>query len=472
MVYPDTVQPVRPERRTSPGWTCRPAWWSATRCRELRQTDQFRDQAEGLHRQRRFPDRHHHRQAGPGRGGGGRRHPPRHRAGGGAGPAARTGRPRSWRSSPAPAGCWPTTAAATAPARTTPAGTTTRTGRPGASASTRPAPRSRSTTWPRRCAATSPSTPSTTRRPPRSSRPAGAPRARPHGPVRNAGTAACQPSCTLVQSTVASLNVPFFELTEKLGPPAVIEMAARPASTPCGPTSRSTRAPTCGASRAPRCRRRGSRPRSGSASTAITVIDHANGMATFAAGGKRAQAHFVRQVEKKGEVVYGEQLDQDRDRADRRPDRPRSTRRWSRCPSGRFSDDWDAAGKTGTWQAGESTTENAHVWMVGYTRALAAAVWVGTTDGEALITAGRPHQRLRLLPRRPDLAPVHARGRRGDGLRRGPAPVRQADRDPVGHPGAHARTHPGTDAGRHARADQGAGPADREPRAARPRPPR
>jgi membrane peptidoglycan carboxypeptidase len=40
---------------------------------------------------------------------------------------------------------------------------------------------------------------------------------------------------------------------------------------------------------------------------------------------------------------------------------------------------------TGTWQA-ENSRKNAHTWMVGYTRALAAAVWVGTTDGAALAT--------------------------------------------------------------------------------------
>ena len=42
----------------------------------------------------------------------------------------------------------------------------------------------------------------------------------------------------------------------------------------------------------------------------VTVLDHANGMATFAAGGKRAQAHFVREVTKAATRVYAEQLSQ------------------------------------------------------------------------------------------------------------------------------------------------------------------
>src|SRR5262249_1144190 len=45
----------------------------------------------------------------------------------------------------------------------------------------------------------------------------------PTGPVRNSSSAACQPDCTLVEATVASLNVPFFDLTEHLGPANVID---------------------------------------------------------------------------------------------------------------------------------------------------------------------------------------------------------------------------------------------------------
>jgi membrane peptidoglycan carboxypeptidase len=55
-------------------------------------------------------------------------------------------------------------------------------------------------------------------------------------------------------------------------------------------------------------------------------------------------------------------------------------------PVGNFSNDWDAAAKTGTWQYGTSTSQNSHAWTVGYTRALAAAVWVGTKDGGPLLT--------------------------------------------------------------------------------------
>jgi membrane peptidoglycan carboxypeptidase len=117
----------------------------------------------------------------------------------------------------------------------------------------------------------------------------------------------------------------------------------------------------------------------------VTVLDHANGMATFAAGGKRAQAHFVREVSRRGERVYAEQLTQsDIGLTQAQIDELNWT--LSQVPSARLANGWDAAGKTGTWQVAKSTTRNAHTWMVGYTGALAAAVWLGTTDGRPLRT--------------------------------------------------------------------------------------
>jgi membrane peptidoglycan carboxypeptidase len=117
----------------------------------------------------------------------------------------------------------------------------------------------------------------------------------------------------------------------------------------------------------------------------VTVLDHANGLATFAAGGKRAQAHFVKEATKNGVRVYAEALTQS-DIGLSEPQIDELTWALSQVPSAKLSNGWDAAGKTGTWQAANSTTENAHTWMVGYTRALAVAVWLGTTDGKALTT--------------------------------------------------------------------------------------
>ena len=42
---------------------------------------------------------------------------------------------------------------------------------------------------------------------------------------------------------------------------------------------------------------------------------------------------------------------------------------------------WDTAAKTGTWQFGNSASENAHAWTVGFTKKIGAAVWVGAEKG-------------------------------------------------------------------------------------------
>jgi membrane peptidoglycan carboxypeptidase len=215
----------------------------------------------------------------------------------------------------------------------------------------------------------------------------------PAGPVRNASTAPCQPDCTLWEATVASLNVTFFDLTEKLGTANVVDMA-RKAGIDCMWTDQPSRVDL--------------RERNGTelvvsnqgkvmfstevgiGQYGVTVLDHANGMATFAAGGQRAQAHFVREVTRHGDLVYAEQLTQT-DIGLTEAQVNELTWTLSQVPSARLPNGWPAAGKTGTWQAAASTTENAHTWMVGYTKALAVAVWLGTTDGKALTTSDGKH---------------------------------------------------------------------------------
>lgn len=201
----------------------------------------------------------------------------------------------------------------------------------------------------------------------------------PAGPVRNAGTAPCQPHCTLAEATVASLNVPFFELTERLGPASVIDMARRTGIRALWTEDgqRVDLEPDTDVSPFT--------PEVGIGQFGITVLDHANGMATFAAGGTRATAHFVREVTRDGVRVYAEPLTGTS--IGLTPDQVTElTRALSQVDAARLDNGWDSAGKTGTWQAGTSTTHNAHAWMVGYTGAIAAAVWLGTTDGGPLVT--------------------------------------------------------------------------------------
>jgi membrane peptidoglycan carboxypeptidase len=119
----------------------------------------------------------------------------------------------------------------------------------------------------------------------------------------------------------------------------------------------------------------------------VSVTDHANGIATFAAGGVRAQAHFVKEVWEGTTPVYGEKLP--------RSDAPKImnqqaindlTYALSKVGSAKINGfGWDTAGKTGTWEYNNSTNQNAHAWMVGFDKKIAAAVWVGNKDKEQAI---------------------------------------------------------------------------------------
>jgi membrane peptidoglycan carboxypeptidase len=215
----------------------------------------------------------------------------------------------------------------------------------------------------------------------------------PAGPIRNAEHAACQPDCALWQATVASLNVTYFGLTERLGTDKVIDMATRAGIDSMWANQKGNPQPQ-------RIELRGHSGQevAGHFSTevgigqyGITVLDHANGMATFAAGGKRTDAHFVRSVTKGDDRLFTEQPEQTDIGLNREAiDQLNWTLR--RVKAAGLDNGWDSAGKTGTWQAGTSTTQNLHTWMVGYTGALATAVWLGTNDGKPLKTKDGGYQ--------------------------------------------------------------------------------
>jgi membrane peptidoglycan carboxypeptidase len=118
----------------------------------------------------------------------------------------------------------------------------------------------------------------------------------------------------------------------------------------------------------------------------VTVLDHANGVATMAASGVRANAHFVVEVKQGEETVYGETLPgQDAARIMNQQAINDLDYALSKVSTASVSGiGWDTAGKTGTWQFGDSISENAHAWMVGYTKKIAAAVWVGAEKGGAI----------------------------------------------------------------------------------------
>lgn len=210
--------------------------------------------------------------------------------------------------------------------------------------------------------------------------------------VSNAGSdASCQKWCTLEQSTLHSYNVPFYHVTEKIGPAKVVDMAKAAGITmmwnsadkkayDLTKVSGEQVAPTpffnvVGYGQYP-----------------VTVLDHANGMATFANEGMYNKAHFVISVAQKnpetGEWVKkgGEQLKPERRiRKEVVDDVTSVLVKYPAQVHHQLPDGRPVTAKTGTWELNEKSSDNAHAWMVGYTPQLATAVWVGNVGNEKAI---------------------------------------------------------------------------------------
>jgi membrane peptidoglycan carboxypeptidase len=213
--------------------------------------------------------------------------------------------------------------------------------------------------------------------------------------VSESGHAACQPTCTLAQSTVASLNVPLYGLTQQLGAGKVIDMARAAGiedmwgSTLDGKQERVDLRTTSGDDAA----RKYFGNEVGIGQYAVTVVDQANGMATFAADGVRARAHFVRSVRKDGKEVYAEKLPTTDAQRILNPNAIADLdHTLKQVPAGHLADGQDSASKTGTWQYASNLADSAHAWTVGYTNNLAVAVWTGNRAVERplRLANGRP----------------------------------------------------------------------------------
>jgi membrane peptidoglycan carboxypeptidase len=202
---------------------------------------------------------------------------------------------------------------------------------------------------------------------------------------RDAGDIRCGRSCTLEQSTISSYNVPFYWIADELGPAKVVE-AARDAGirtmfdTSKGRPHDLTKtlpeklAPTHFDNEVAF----GQYP--------ITVLDHANGVATLANRGIYNKAHFILSVEKRdanGKFVKvagkGEKLNPEpRFVANQIDDINAVLQKIPDNIDKDLREDRPATGKTGTWELNQKRSDNGDAWMVGATPQVAAAVWVGT----------------------------------------------------------------------------------------------
>ncbi|MEV4620624.1 transglycosylase domain-containing protein [Asanoa sp. NPDC049573] len=197
---------------------------------------------------------------------------------------------------------------------------------------------------------------------------------------------------SLRTATLQSYNVPFYYMTMKIGTDKVIDMAHRAGISTMWATDHQEAVNLA------------SKPASeltpspffsgitGYGQYPITVIDHANGVATMADRGIYNKAHFVTSVSQNQQgqwvTVGGEKLD------------PRQTisqevadnvglvlRDYPEVAHHVLADGRPAAEKTGTWELNSKSSDNGDAWMVGYTPQLATAVWVGNKgDAKALLT--------------------------------------------------------------------------------------
>jgi len=208
-------------------------------------------------------------------------------------------------------------------------------------------------------------------------------------PLQDVIGAACQPRCSLVQSAAGGLSVPFYSLTQKVGPAAVVD-AARTAGidamwtpqTATGPARRYDLTTSSGSALSPDP----FGPGTGLGEYPVTVVDQANAMATLAAAGTRADVHFVRTVTRNDTATSPTVT------VVTEPVRVRTafpaavaadlTYALSQSPVGKLPDGRPSASQSGVARLRTSAVEVAQAWLVGYTGNLAMAVWVGNVDEE------------------------------------------------------------------------------------------
>jgi membrane peptidoglycan carboxypeptidase len=197
---------------------------------------------------------------------------------------------------------------------------------------------------------------------------------RPDKPVFNSENTQC-PDCTLRDATIKSLNTVYYAVTDKIGADKVAALAKKSGIRTLD-----------GKPVDEMISQKKLTNNLGVGSFAVSVLDQADGFATFAAKGTHAAPYFVvsvsRMIDGKPKPDYKVQKQANRAFSEDVAADATYVMQGVVSSKLKLADDRQAAGKTGTQQFGAATqNENAHAWMCGYTPQLAAAVWVGTKEG-------------------------------------------------------------------------------------------
>ncbi len=201
--------------------------------------------------------------------------------------------------------------------------------------------------------------------------------------------------CSLTMAVHKSLNTVFYKLTYDMGKAAVLKVAAEAGIKTIVPTAANgkteppidlTKVSPDKAAQTP-----GIGYEVGFGQNPVTPLDHANGLATFAAGGVYHTAHFIQKMtDSDGNAAYTPKIET---RHVFSPavaaDIDYVLKGVANHESQMIEPHREQANKTGTWQYHDSNWQNSHAWTVGYVPQLACAVWVGNLKGDKPIKNNR-----------------------------------------------------------------------------------
>ncbi|MET0496495.1 MAG: transglycosylase domain-containing protein [Actinoplanes sp.] len=191
-------------------------------------------------------------------------------------------------------------------------------------------------------------------------------------PLYNLGDRQC-PVCTLQESVVASLNTPFYAVTEKLGADSVRAMAY---DLGVSPRYGSTRA-LVDAKGDPKPGQ--TRPDIAIGRYAVTPADLATVYGTLAGEGVRHDRHFVDSVTGPGQRRLWQAEPRPRRALDQAAAADVTAALGAFVDKHAMTPQRPAAAQTGTQRWGD-TADSQDAWTAGYTPDLASAIWVGKAN--------------------------------------------------------------------------------------------
>jgi membrane peptidoglycan carboxypeptidase len=200
--------------------------------------------------------------------------------------------------------------------------------------------------------------------------------------------------CTLEEATIKSYNVPFYFLTKAITPEKVVQ-AAKDAGVAVMKTNEGENVDLTAVEAGDVAPSKFFN-QVGYGQYGITVLDHANGIATFANRGVYHKAHFIAKVEQKDpETGKWEPVDSEKVKGEKRFEEPiiddlnAVLQKIPGANNARLAGGREALGKTGTWELNSNTKANGDAWMIGATPQIAAAAWVGAEKPDKTGKAAR-----------------------------------------------------------------------------------